>query len=64
LVLQPHHANVGKRLVKTTKLYFTDTGMLCDLTGLTDPEPLPRVRWAGQSWRRLKWISWWKRAAS
>jgi predicted AAA+ superfamily ATPase len=38
IVLRPYHANVGKRLVKTPKVYFTDTGMLCYLAGLTDPD--------------------------
>ena len=27
VVLRPYHANVGKRLVKTPKVYFTDVGM-------------------------------------
>ena len=35
-VLRPYHANVGKRLVKTAKVYFTDTGTLCHLAGLRD----------------------------
>jgi predicted AAA+ superfamily ATPase len=38
IVLRPYHANVGKRLVKTPKVYFGDTGMLCYLAGLKDPE--------------------------
>jgi predicted AAA+ superfamily ATPase len=38
IVLQPYHANVGKRLVKTPKVYFTDSGTLCRLAGLKDPE--------------------------
>ena len=38
IVLRPYHANVGKRLVKTPKVYFTDTGMLCYLAGLKDPD--------------------------
>jgi len=38
IVLRPYHANVGKRLVKTPKVYFTDTGTLCHLAGLKDPE--------------------------
>jgi len=38
LVLRPYFANIGKRLVKTPKVYFTDTGMLCYLTGLRDAE--------------------------
>lgn len=38
IVLRPYFANVGKRLVKTPKVYFTDVGTLCYLTGLKDPE--------------------------
>jgi len=38
VVLRPYFANIGKRLVKTPKVYFTDVGMLCFLTGLKDPE--------------------------
>ena len=36
IVLRPYFANVGKRLVKTPKVYFTDTGTLCQLAGLSD----------------------------
>jgi predicted AAA+ superfamily ATPase len=35
-VLRPYHANIGKRLVKTPKVFFSDTGMLCHLVGLKD----------------------------
>lgn len=38
VVIRPYYANIGKRLVKTPKVYFTDVGMLCYLTGLKDPE--------------------------
>jgi predicted AAA+ superfamily ATPase len=38
IVLRPYFANLNKRLVKTPKVYFTDVGMLCYLTGLRDPE--------------------------
>jgi len=37
IVLRPYFANVGKRLVKTPKVYFTDVGILCYLAGLKDP---------------------------
>ncbi|MCP4681742.1 MAG: ATP-binding protein [Desulfobacterales bacterium] len=37
-VLRPYFANVGKRLVKTPKVYFSDVGTLCYLAGLKDPE--------------------------
>jgi predicted AAA+ superfamily ATPase len=38
VVIRPYFANVGKRLVKTPKVYFTDVGTLCYLAGLRDPE--------------------------
>jgi len=38
IILRPYFANVGKRLVKTPKLYFTDVGILCHLAGLKDPQ--------------------------
>jgi uncharacterized protein len=38
ILLRPYHANIGKRLVKTPKLYFSDTGVLCYLLGMTRPE--------------------------
>jgi len=38
IVLRPYFSNVGKRLVKTPKVYFTDVGTLCYLMGLRDPQ--------------------------
>ena len=38
IVLRPYFANIHKRLVKSPKIYFTDVGTLCYLTGLKDPE--------------------------
>lgn len=40
--LLPFHRNFGKRLVKSAKLYFTDTGFLCHLLGIDRPE---KVSW-------------------
>jgi hypothetical protein len=37
IILRPYHANIGKRLVKTPKVYFTDVATLCHLAGLKDP---------------------------
>ncbi len=37
-LLQPYHRNFGKRLVKSPKLYFTDTGLAAWLIGIRDPE--------------------------
>jgi predicted AAA+ superfamily ATPase len=38
--LAPYHRNFGKRLVKTPKLYFIDTGLVAWLLGIADPEQL------------------------
>ena len=38
--LRPHHANFSKRLVKSPKLYFYDTGLLCWLLGMQEAEQL------------------------
>jgi hypothetical protein len=38
--LRPHHANFSKRLVKSPKLYFYDTGLLCWLLGIQEADQL------------------------
>lgn len=38
--LQPHHRNFRKRLVKTPKLYFWDTGLACRLLGIESSRQL------------------------
>lgn len=39
-ILRPYHNNVTKRLVKSPKVYFVDTGLLCYLLGIDNPERL------------------------
>lgn len=39
-LLEPYHTNVSKRLVKTPKLYFLDTGLCAYLTEWSSPETL------------------------
>jgi predicted AAA+ superfamily ATPase len=36
----PYHQNFGKRLIKTPKLYFLDTGLMCWLLGITQAKSL------------------------
>lgn len=36
--LQPYHRNFNKRLVKSPKLYFYDTGVACSLLGIRDED--------------------------
>lgn len=38
--LEPNYNNYNKRIVKTPKLYFYDTGLACNLLGITSPEQL------------------------
>jgi len=39
-LLRPHYQNFGKRLIKSPKLYFLDTGLLCYLLQVHSPEEL------------------------
>lgn len=39
-MLQPWYANIGKRLVKSPKLYFCDTAVACALLGITSKEQM------------------------
>ena len=39
-LLPPYHRNFGKRLVKTPKLYFLDSGLLCYLLRIASPDDL------------------------
>ena len=38
--LEPWHNNLSKRVIKTPKLYFYDTGLLCNLLGIKTKEDL------------------------
>ena len=40
LLLPPHHRNFGKRLIKSPKLYFHDTGLAANLIGIESPAHL------------------------
>lgn len=40
--LQPFYKNIGKRLVKTPKVYFYDTGLICWLLGITCAQDLEK----------------------
>lgn len=43
--LQPHHKNYSKRLVKTPKLFFYDTGLACSLLGIKNEDEI-NLHWA------------------
>lgn len=40
--LQPYYTNIGKRLIKTPKLYFVETGLAAYLLGIQSAEQLQR----------------------
>ena len=40
MLLRPHYMNFGKRLVRSPKLYFLDTGLLCYLLQVRTPDEL------------------------
>ncbi|MDR0296081.1 MAG: ATP-binding protein [Prevotellaceae bacterium] len=46
-LLSPYFENAGKRLIKTPKLYFTDTGLACYLLGIETPQQLSRDKKRG-----------------
>jgi predicted AAA+ superfamily ATPase len=46
-LLRPYSRNVTSRIVKTPKLYFTDTGLCSYLTGWSSPETLANGAMAG-----------------
>ena len=48
--LEPYHANLGKRLVKSPKIYVRDSGLLHYLLGIHDVNDLMGHPHAGSSW--------------
>ena len=46
-LLQPFSLNINKRIVKTPKVYFTDTGLVCYLCRWLTPETLMNGAMAG-----------------
>lgn len=62
-LLEPYHTNVTKRLVKTPKLYFLDTGLCAWLTEWSSPETLEAGAVSGailETWILTELLkSWW-----
>lgn len=48
--LQPYHANMRKRLVKSPKMYWRDSGLLHALLNVPDANALLMQPWVGASW--------------
>lgn len=62
-LLQPYHNNVSKRLLKTPKLYFLDTGLCAYLTQWSSPATLEAGAMSGailENWMLIEiFKSWW-----
>lgn len=52
-LLHPYSANTNKRLVKSPKLYFCDTGLACHLLGIETTEQLSRDKMRGHLFENL-----------
>ncbi len=48
--LPSYHANIGKRLTKSPKVYWRDTGLLHALLNVPDGDTLLAQPWVGASW--------------
>jgi uncharacterized protein len=48
--LSPYHANIGKRLIKSPKVYWRDSGLLHALLGVGEGQSLADQPWVGASW--------------
>ena len=46
-MLPPYYENISKRLVKSPKLYFNDTGLVCSLLDIESPRQLARDKMRG-----------------
>lgn len=46
-LLPPYHKNFNKRVVKTPKLYFLDTGLACSLLGIREKKELEKSHFKG-----------------
>ena len=60
-VLEPYHRSMGKRISKTPKLHFTDTGLAAYLMGFSSAESLWAFPEAGALWESYvvgQWLRW------
>lgn len=48
IIIKPFYKNKGKRIIKSPKVYFLDTGLLCYLTGIAHKEQVFRGPASGQ----------------
>lgn len=62
-ILRPYHSNRIKRLVKSPKIFFVDTGLLCYLLGIDTPGRFLRASEKGHIFENMVIAEFLKRAA-
>ncbi len=60
-LMYPYYRNIGKRLVKSPKLYFTDTALSCYLMGLRDRDTLLKSPYFPHIFETFIVTDFWKR---
>ena len=61
LLLEPYYRSLGKRLAKSPKLYFTDTGLASYLMGIENAGAMESSTMAGSLWENhvvCQWHRW------
>jgi len=51
-LLEPYYSNIGKRIVKSPKVHFLDTGLVCFLLGISE-QSLAASSFVGSLWETL-----------
>jgi uncharacterized protein len=62
LLVQPYFENLNKRQVKSPKLYFIDTGLLCNLLSISDSEMLDSHYLIGNIFENMVFLELFKRS--
>ncbi len=63
-LLKPYYTNVSKRYVKSSKIYFVDTGLLCFLLGIHSVNELTRSPFLGHIFENMVVMETVKRLAA
>ncbi len=60
-LLEPYYRSLGKRITKSPKLYFTDTGLASYLAGFSSAQSLKDSHYMGYFWENhvvVQWLRW------
>ncbi|MCL4428930.1 MAG: ATP-binding protein [Deltaproteobacteria bacterium] len=63
-ILPPHHSNFSKRIIKSPKLYFLDTGLLCYLLRIKTPDEVLTHSMKGQIFENFVFLELFKSFAN